>query len=89
MEARMYPAGSLMECCHSRWAATHSFYSRLSMQMHAVAIHRASMSDNSTYRGMLISSNAGLSSCPELAFLAVRPVTRGVCSEASMVALLP
>ena len=57
--------------------------------MHAVTIHKANMSDNSTYRGMLISSNAGLSSCPELVFLAVRPVTRGVCSEASMVALLP
>ena len=64
-------------------------YSELGIQMHAVAIHKANMNDNSTYRGMLISSNAGLSSCPELVFLAVRPVTRGVCSEASMVALLP
>ena len=64
-------------------------YSELGIQMHAVAIHRASISDNSTYRGMLISSNARFSKCPELMFLAVRPVTRGVCSEASMAALLP
>ena len=57
--------------------------------MHAVTIHKANMNDNSTYRAMLTFSNAGLSSCPELVFLAARPVTRGVCSEASMVALLP
>ena len=64
-------------------------FSRLGIQMHAVATHRASMSGNSTYTGMLITSNASFSKCPQLVLLAVRPVTRGVCSEASMVALLP
>ena len=67
----------------------HAFYSRLGIQIHAIAIHNASMSDNRAYQGMVIFSIAGFSKCPELAFLAVRPVTRGVCSEASMVALLP
>ena len=64
-------------------------YSELGIQMHAITIHKANMNDNSTYIGMLIISNAGLSICPEPVFLAVRPATRGVCSEASMAALLP
>ena len=62
-----------------------------SIQMHAVAIHMASTSDNRVYLIMLIISCAKLNMCPELVVLAVRPVThsgvRSVLSVASMVAM--
>ena len=82
-----------MKCCHLPWVITRGFYSRLSIQMHAIAIHRASISDNRVYIVMLTISNAESSKCPELPVLAVRPVThsgvRSMVSVASMVAMLP
>ena len=65
------------------------FYSTLSIQIQAIAIHRAGAGDSKVYMNMVIFCNAEFGICPELVSLAVRPVARGVCSEASMAALLP
>ena len=61
--------------------------------MHTLAIHKASISDNSAYIIMLTISSVEPTKCPELLALAVRPVThsgaRSKASVASMAALLP
>ena len=69
------------------------FYSTLSIQTWAVAIHRASASGNMVYLNMVIFANTTLVICPELKLLAVRPVThsgvRSALSVASMAPVVP